>query len=54
MGTIDELLQRISDAASRDNDASILSKVTLSTVEWVRMRIHADGGHVENSLDWTL
>jgi hypothetical protein len=50
VGTKDELLQRIFDAARHVNDATV-RKVTLALVEQVRMRSQADSGHFEHSLN---
>jgi hypothetical protein len=47
----DELLQQIFNAARLTNGTTVLHKVTLSTLKWVRMCIQADGGHTEHLLN---
>jgi hypothetical protein len=52
--TWDELLKQIFDVVRCVSGATVLSEVTLSIVEWVRLCIWADSGHFEQLLDWTV
>jgi len=47
----DELFQQIFYAARQVDDTAVVCKVTLSTVEQVRMCIQADSGHFEHLLN---